>query len=527
LAQIIKNRRGPIGNLKAATANNAEIIVASGSISDLSGPFVFIGSPTPSDNGSAGAFRAVSKIYTGTNAPTISNVSFGTVLDGTPFYATSNNSLYILNNDGTGNTQLDLTGNIENNTISNVQIDTLSGSVEVLGDLTASNLQLSGNADITGNITLGGSITLGDQDIDFITFKGDISSSIIPDIDKVFDLGSVSKQWSTLYVDTVNIATASLSNNLSVSGSAEISGGVQLLTTLDVDGQTTLASVNVQDLTDNRVVFVGTSSELIDDSNFTFDGTSLNVGVNNFVVDVSTGNTSASGSLTVHGDQINGSTGNVITFLGQESVFASSVYISGSLTILGGATQVIISSSVVEIDDNIIALNAYSPFERYAGISVFDSGSTNISASVLWDSQNDYWLIQSSSQETGKIISTTFGSIGSEVSLTSNTIPKATGLSSLGNSLLTDNGTTLAYDTDAITVTATSGNTSIKGIITATSAGGSDAGSDSSTVVFKNSSNQLGYVASTDTTVVMDQILGYRNSDGTLIFSSLIDGGTF
>ena len=71
MAQIIKHRRGSIGSLKSTTARNAELIIASGSISDLSGPFVFIGSPNSGDEGIAGAFNTVSKLYTGTNAPTI------------------------------------------------------------------------------------------------------------------------------------------------------------------------------------------------------------------------------------------------------------------------------------------------------------------------------------------------------------------------------------------------------------------------------------------------------------------------
>jgi len=568
LAQVIKNRRGPIGNLNSATANNGEIIVASGSISDLSGPFVFVGSPTPSDNGSSGAFKSVSKIYTGTNAPTIAAGTYGTTLDGTPFYASSNNSLYILANDGVGNTKLDLTGNLEDNTISNIQIDTLSGSVEVLGDITGSSLQLSGDANIDGNITLGGNITIGDASIDTIDFNGVISSSLIPSESGAFDLGSPTNQWANIYVDTANISTSSFAGDLSVSGSAEIAGGVQLLSTLDVDGQSTLASVAVEDLTSGRVVLAGAGGELEDSINLTFDGTTLTTTGNisgsgtlnidgqstlasaavedltsgrvvlagsggeledsgNLTFDGSTlttdGNISGSGTLNIDGNTTLDGTLNV----GGNSVFDGDLFLSGSLTMLGSATELIVSSSTVELDDNIIRLNAYSPFERYAGFEVIDSGSVGVSASLQWDSLNDYWLIQSSSQESGKVISTTYGTFGSEASLTDNFIPKATGDASIGDSLLSDNGTTLAYDTDAITVASTSGNTSIKGIVSLTNAGGTDGGTNSAAVLFRNSSNQVGYVSTTETTNVLDGILGYRSSTGTLEFSTVIDGGTF
>ena len=621
MAQVIKNRRGPIGNLKNATANNAEVIVASGSISDLSGPFVFIGSPNPSDNGSAGAFRSVSKIYSGTNAPTISNLTYGTTLDGTPFYSTGNKSLYILNNDSTGNTELDLTGNIEDNTISNVQIDTLSGSVEVLGDITGSSLQLSGDANIDGNITLGGSITIGDASIDTIDFNGVISSSLIPSESGVFNLGSPTKKWNNLYVENLEIATPNFSGSVVISGSLEVSQSTVLNSTLDVEGQSTLASVAVEDLTDGRVVLAGTGGELEDSVNLTFDGTTL----------TTTGNISGSGTLDIDGQanvsslkvedltnnrlvvagtdgeleddsrltftgtvlnvdaditssgdlEIDGQgsiaslavedlTDNRIVFagvngeleddsnlrfesntlkvgndnfnvdatngnttiagtlnVGANTILESHVFISGNLTLLGDATELIVSSSTVELDDNLIRLNAYSPFERYAGFEVIDSGSVGVSASLQWDSLNDYWLIQSSSQQTGKVISTTYGSFGSEVSLTDNFIPKSTGDAAIGDSLLSDSGTTLAYDTDALTVAATSGNTSVKGIVTLTNSGGSDAASNSSGIMFRNSSNQVGFVSTTETTDVLDGILGYKASDGSLVFSTTIDGGTF
>ena len=123
MAQIIKNRRGSIGNAKDVTTQNGEIIVASGSVGDLSGPFLLLGSPTPADNGLAGVYKPASKIYTGNAAPTILSASYGNVLDGTPFYAVGSNTLYILSS--AGNTTMNLAGNINGNTLTNL---TASGS---------------------------------------------------------------------------------------------------------------------------------------------------------------------------------------------------------------------------------------------------------------------------------------------------------------------------------------------------------------------------------------------------------------
>jgi len=128
MAQIIKHRRGSITQLKDVTARIGELVVATGSISDLNGPMVFVGET----EGVAGAYRPLSKIYQGSTAPTISVGSHGSVIDGTPFYATGNKTLYILNKDG--NTDIDLTGNIEGNTISGVTINNLTGSTAYIAE---------------------------------------------------------------------------------------------------------------------------------------------------------------------------------------------------------------------------------------------------------------------------------------------------------------------------------------------------------------------------------------------------------
>ena len=146
---------------------------------------------------------------------------------------------------------------------------------------------------------------------------------------------------------------------------------------------------------------------------------------------------------------------------------------------------------------------------------------------MLWDSQNDYWLLVSSSGQSSKMIGTTAGTYGSENSLTNNTITKATGLSTIGNSLLTDDATTLAYNTNKFTVASSDGATLIAGNLTLSSAGGADAGNNTSGILFKNSTNVIGYVSTTETTDVLDGILGYKNSDGALVFSTVIDGGTY
>jgi len=74
--------------------------------------------------------------------------------------------------------------------------------------------------------------------------------------------------------------------------------------------------------------------------------------------------------------------------------------LNGDLTVTGqslflSASYINITSSVVTIGDNILTLNAYSPFKRYAGIEMHDSGSSAL-AQFLWDSENNYFFVSGS-----------------------------------------------------------------------------------------------------------------------------------
>jgi cytoskeletal protein CcmA (bactofilin family) len=779
MAQIIKHRRGLIGGVKNLTARNGELIIASGSISDLAGPFVFIGSPNALDEGVAGAFNSVSKLYTGTAVPTITAATYGSALDGTPFYASGDKSLYILNNSNVGNSKINLTGNIEGNTISGVTINKLqsttvsasfftgsfkgdgtalynvpasgvtglelnqigqgsvtasiteagglrintntevTGTLKVTGNVTVEqNLFVSGNIHQTGsfftqgNVILSGSINIGNNLTgDTINFGGEVSSSIIPAENNSFDLGSTTNAWNDLYVSGTayieNISLAGISVNslalpgnltvtgttilsgsvsledltnnrvvivgtnglleddanftfdgttlkvgdgdfevgvstgnirtsgsllvksgttvtgsLNVSGSANVvgpvdikgntrltgslfatnivgtgslylqpnqtdvryfeiynsgasdvhikssnglsffgddinylkiddslqtativgingviissslnvTGSAQFSSTINVDGESTLASVTVEDLTQDRIVTVGVGGSLIDSSGFTYNGTVLKIGNGKFEVDTNDGDIRTSGSLTTNGLTNNGdlTVNGVLTVTGNTQLQAN-LYVSGNLEVLGSSTNVTIQSQTVNIGDNIIQVNAYSPFDRYAGLSAYDSGSVGLSGSVLWDSTSDYWLIVNSNSNSSKLIGTTAstGGTGTEISLTSGTFPIASASNTIGDSLLIYSGTTLAFNTNKFTIDSGTGATAISGNLTLSSAGGSDGGTKTSRVTFRNSSNVLGYVSTTETTNELDGILGYNHTSGVLEFSTLIDGGTY
>ena len=320
-----------------------------------------------------------------------------------------------------------------------------------------------------------------------------------------------------------------VSSSLGVTGSLNVSGSAQFKSTINVDGEATLASATVEDLTQDRIVTVGSGGSLIDSSGFTYNGTVFKIGNGQFEVDTNDGDVRTSGSLrvdggvTVNGNQtING----ILTVTGNTQL-QSNLYISGNLEVLGSSTNVIIQSQTVELDDNIIRLNAYSPFERYAGFEVIDSGSSGVSASMVWDSLNDYWMFVSSSGQSSKMIGTTAGTYGTETSLTSTYFPIATGPNTIGDSLLRYSGTTLSFNTNKFTIDSGTGDTLVSGNFTLSYSGGTDNGNNTSAITFRNSSNVVGFVSTTETTDVLDGILGYKNSDGALVFSTVIDGGGY
>ena len=104
--------------------------------------------------------------------------------------------------------------------------------------------------------------------------------------------------------ELVVTGNATVNGTFDVVGATTLTGNAQITGTLDVDGQSTLASVNIEDLTNNRIVIAGTSGELEDDANFTFDGTTFKVGTSGtdkFRVTAGSGNVITAGALEVDG----------------------------------------------------------------------------------------------------------------------------------------------------------------------------------------------------------------------------------
>ena len=153
----------------------------------------------------------------------------------------------ILSIDGTANfgSHITASGNIS-----------ASGNLSVTGDLDldgtadfASHITASGNIsgssattasfgylNLDGDAVIGGNLTLGDSAGDSISFGAEISSSLIPDADSTYDIGSSSKNWRFGYIEQLSgthvtgSGTGSFANvnvtEMSVSSVSELSSSI-------------------------------------------------------------------------------------------------------------------------------------------------------------------------------------------------------------------------------------------------------------------------------------------------------------
>ena len=260
------------------------------------------------------------------------------------------------------------------------------------------------------------------------------------------------------------IATNITSSNISASGNISSS-------TLTVVGNSTLSNVFATNITASNISASGniSSSTLYVVGNGTING-GLQVNGNSILGnDLNDVNTS-SGSLrvlsTTTNDQSTYTNGALIVDggvgIGKNLFVSGSMLVGGDFTVFGSSSVVYISSSTVIINDNIIQLNAFFPFERYAGIEVFDSGSNQRSASLLWDGHNDNWITVDQNNSSSNIVLGPTSSFSGDVitGFTENRIPKAYDATGIADSLLSDDGTTLRYTGTTISssiITTTTG----------------------------------------------------------------------
>jgi len=195
--------------------------------------------------------------------------------------------------------------------------------------------------------------------------------------------------------------------------------------TLDVDGQSTLASANIEDLTDDRIVIVGAGGELEDDENFTFNGTELNIGTGNFTIQQGSGNTQIVGTLDVDSQStlsslnvedltsgrvvLAGTSGEIedsgnLTFDGTDLVVTGNITVTQNLTVQGDTTQLDVTNLNVEDKNILLASGA-------ADATAADGGGLTIDgadATLLYGSSDDSFTFNKLLKVNGNISGSSF-----------------------------------------------------------------------------------------------------------------------
>ena len=195
----------------------------------------------------------------------------------------------------------------------------------------------AGDLTVDGDITLGGNITIGDADTDSITVNADVDSSLVPNVDNAYDLGSATKEWRNLYVDGIANIDSLVADTADINGGtidATVIGGTTPAAVTTTSLVATTADINAGTI-DNTTIGATTASS----GAFTTITASSTLGV--------TGNTTIGGTLGVTGNQTN--TGNLT--------------VNGNTTLGNAATDTVtitadVASNVIPSADDTYDLGA-------------------------------------------------------------------------------------------------------------------------------------------------------------------------
>lgn len=312
------------------------------------------------------------------------------------------------------------------------------------------NFAVGGDLDVTGNVTIGGNITLGDADTDGITVNADLTSSLIPNADDTYDLGSASKQWRNLYVDgAAEIDSLSIDGTVVTATAAELNvldGITATVTELNyTDGVTSAIQTQLDAKAPiDAATFTGTTTIPTADINGgTIDGVTIggsSAGAGTFTTFTSTGiddNASAT-AVTIDGS---GSVG-----IGTSS---PSYKLDVSGTLAAGATTATGVGDVISLDQSATGSATYMTFDHTVetGGKRFRVGHSGAAGSTFTD-----WSIYN---ETDNVVMAVFKGAGGLVLPSSGVYLGGTAAANLLDDYEEGTWTPVVKDGGSTTITAT------------------------------------------------------------------------
>jgi hypothetical protein len=139
------------------------------------------------------------------------------------------------------------------------------------------------------------------------------------------------------------------------------------------------------------------------------------------------------------------------------TIITGSLTVTNDFTVLGSASIQYVTSSQLNINDNIITVNTYSPAFQFGGLAVIDSGSGTPlqSGSMLFNSEQNEWIYVHKMPAGSAITSSlvimgpqTYDAVGSEIHPTTNRIMKSINDEHIGDSNITDTGTLVSINSN-------------------------------------------------------------------------------
>ena len=516
MAQIIKNRRGSLDRLSSATGSlqKGEILIATGS-SNLTG--VTNGQGLVFAAVESGSIVAANRVLQGAVAPIFSGSTYGNLMDGVPFYASSSNTLFLLGADG--NEAIDLSGNISDFSSSvSASFASLSQSVaSVTGDFSSSvatsfsksaydlnALSAStyhavfGFGELSSSIEQSISASTAKATADLNSYSasaattdsasaasiaalsasvasvtGDFSSSVATSFSasaasqtalsssvattisnlssSIATTDSASAAYAASELSNVSGAVATTISNLSSSVATSFSASAASQTELSSSLTSTINNVSGAFATSTSASNAAIASLSASVASVTGDFSS-SVATSFSASAASQNNLSASIALTdnAQSDRLDviestyATTGSN-TFVGTQTI-TGSLYITQNLVVYGSSSVQNVTASAVSIGTNTVVLNTANPAIRFGGIEVIDSGSSQATGSLLWDSENNVWLYANpvgSGYGSARLIAgpQNTGSLGQEIGLTTGYVPVAVGDDHIGDSIISASAT--------------------------------------------------------------------------------------
>jgi hypothetical protein len=175
-------------------------------------------------------------------------------------------------------------------------------------------------------------------------------------------------------------------------------------------------------------------------------GTSVTVSGTDNVLGKFSSNSMVNSNVSDNGSLVN---------INSNATITGSLTITQNLNVLGSSSITYTTASQLRVNDNLITVNASSPGVRFAGLSVLDSGSSPlVSGSFLFDSLNNQFVYVHTNQSTvtSSVVlvgAQTYNNLGNETLPTQNKIIKSLGQEHLGDSNISDNGTTIILNSNS------------------------------------------------------------------------------